>query len=108
MRSRRAEPAVLSTRYLRHGAAGDFDRVVFFTDAVFAIAMTLLVVEIGVPERVAGEIDDPQGPARRPRRQGAAHLRLLPRLAIALWFLAIALGMVLNRYRPVEAARYLA
>jgi uncharacterized membrane protein len=60
MRSRRAEPAVPSTRYLRHGAAGDFDRVVFFTDAVFAIAMTLLVVEIGVPERVAGEVDDPK------------------------------------------------
>jgi hypothetical protein len=31
-----------------------------------------------------------------------------PWLAIALWFLAIPLGMVLNRYRPVEAARYLA
>jgi uncharacterized membrane protein len=48
-----------STRYLRKGDDGDFDRVVFFTDAVFAIAMTLLVVEVGVPERIPGAEDDP-------------------------------------------------
>ena len=48
-----------STRYPRSSDQDDFGRVVSFTDAVFAIAMTLLVVEIGVPERIAGEVDDP-------------------------------------------------
>ena len=35
-------------RFERPGA--DFDRVAFFSDALFAIAMTLLVVGIGVPQ----------------------------------------------------------
>ncbi len=35
--------------YPRSGDGTGFDRVVFFSDAVFAIALTLMAVEIGVP-----------------------------------------------------------
>ncbi|MGV1035978.1 MAG: TMEM175 family protein [Candidatus Nanopelagicales bacterium] len=36
--------------YPREGDATGFDRVIFFSDAVFAIALTLMAVEIGIPE----------------------------------------------------------
>jgi uncharacterized membrane protein len=38
-----------SRRYQREGSGLSFERVAFFTDAVFAIALTLIVVGIGVP-----------------------------------------------------------
>lgn len=37
-------------RYESSGSGLSFDRVAFFSDAVFAIAMTLLVVGIGLPD----------------------------------------------------------
>lgn len=44
--------------YPREGHGLAFDRVVFFSDAVFAIALTLAAVEIGIPE-LAGDATSP-------------------------------------------------
>ena len=43
-------------RYRRRSEELEFDRVAFFSDAVFAIAMTLLVVGIGIPHVRDGEL----------------------------------------------------
>jgi TMEM175 potassium channel family protein len=44
-------------RYRRRSEELEFDRVAFFSDAVFAIAMTLLVVGIGIPHVRASKVD---------------------------------------------------
>lgn len=49
------EPDAWSTdRYAGDGLDAGFERVVFFSDAVFAIALTLMAVEIGTPETEDG------------------------------------------------------
>jgi len=45
-------------RYGRKESSLEFERVAFFSDAVFAIAMTLLVVGIGIPEVRDSELGD--------------------------------------------------
>jgi uncharacterized membrane protein len=45
-------------RYRRRSEELEFDRVAFFSDAVFAIAMTLLVVGIGIPHVTEAKLHD--------------------------------------------------
>jgi TMEM175 potassium channel family protein len=52
-------------RYRRSSTSLEFDRVIFFSDAVFAIAMTILVVGIGIPHVADGHLDQ----ALRDKRQ---------------------------------------
>ncbi len=71
---------------------GDTDRMVFFSDAVFAIAMTLLVIDLAVPE-------DRHGTA------GEVLLGLWPNfLAYALSFTIIAINWMghYRRFRVIK------
>ena len=45
-------------RYVRRSPGLEFDRVAFFSDAVFAIAMTLLVVGVGIPHVQESDLTD--------------------------------------------------
>jgi uncharacterized membrane protein len=66
---------------LRNAATGQLERLVFLSDGVFAIAMTLLAVELALPEVSAGSPED----------LGQRLLALGPRyLSYALSFVVIA------------------
>jgi uncharacterized membrane protein len=52
-----ATPQPKRPRYERHSPGLEFDRFVFFSDAVFAIAMTLLVVGIGIPHVASDNLE---------------------------------------------------
>lgn len=52
------QPSVWTQRYYPRDDGVAFDRVIFFSDAVYAIALTLIAVEIGIPE-VEGDAADP-------------------------------------------------
>lgn len=83
------------TRYLRSIAEGDsIERMAFFSDAVFAIAMTLLIIEIHAPEVPAAQLP-------------GALAELLPGyLTFALSFVVVGL-VWLSHHRKVSAvARY--
>lgn len=70
-------------RYRRRSEELEFERVAFFSDAVFAIAMTLLVVGIGIPHVRDSKIGD----ALR-SKDGEIFGFLLTFLVIGLYWLA--------------------
>ena len=58
--------------YRRRSEELEFDRVAFFSDAVFAIAMTLLVVGIGIPHVSDAEARQGAATARTPRSSASS------------------------------------
>jgi uncharacterized membrane protein len=69
--------------------------VLAFSDGLFAIAMTLLVVGIGLPRPPArGEMSRPVLPPLGP----VAFLDTT--VAVAVWFLTIPGELLVNRVRP--------
>lgn len=69
------------------GGGREIERIMFFSDAVMAIAITLLVIELRVPESLAGSITDAD------LRAAVADLGT-PLLSVLLSFMVIAVWWV--------------
>jgi len=66
-----------------HIKSVELERIIFFSDAVFAIAITLLVLELRMPERLAGDAD---------RQLAVGLLHLIPKFmsyAISFWLIGL-------------------
>jgi len=91
----------------------EYDRVLFFSDAIFAIAITLLIVDLQVPD-VPNLQSGAQLRESIPRMAGfalsAPAVFLLsipfairqPALGQYLWLLALVSAMVIRRLEPPE------
>jgi uncharacterized membrane protein len=82
--------------WLRRGDWLEFDRLAFFSDAVFAIAITLVAVEIGVPE-----VDD----ATSPGQLWAAVVQDLPTVVAFFITFAILASYWLVNHRFLSTLR---
>src|SRR6476660_7011566 len=66
-----------------HIKSVELERIIFFSDAVFAIAITLLVLELRMPERLAGDAD---------HQLAVGLLNLIPKFmsyAISFWLIGL-------------------
>ena len=91
--------SVWTRTFFPRGDGVAFDRVVFFSDAVFAIALTLAAVEIGMPE-LTGDANSVAGLWDAVLDKGHFHHRLLAmgltqRQAVMLMYL-ISAGLGLS------------
>jgi len=82
--------------WLRRGTGLEFDRLAMFSDAVFAIALTLVAVEIGVPD-----LEDPRDPAEL----WGAFRRDLPTITAFFVTFVVVSGYWLANHRFMAALR---
>jgi uncharacterized membrane protein len=79
-----------------HIKSVELERVVFFSDAVFAIAITLLVLELRMPERIAGDPD---------RQLAHGLIGLIPKFisyAISFWLIGLYWWVHHRLYRHIR------
>jgi hypothetical protein len=87
-------PSTEGPRWARESDGVEFERVAFFNDAVFAIAMTLLIVAVAVPAL--------HDSTRASDLLGALNDKSAEFVAIAVWFLSLPGEALLDRYKPAS------